>query len=155
VGHDPALVVGGAPAIETAAALGGLEGGREPLLRAAGGHHVVMPVEEHGGRARPVPPVPVHVGVHAGDLQHLDVLHARVPEHLRHRLRGAAHLLRGKAGGGHAGDAAEVHQRPLPVVEPRVQVAQRFPHDAVCRHAHAPIMASASAGSGPSSRDER
>ena len=54
VGHDPALVVGGAPAVETAVALGGLEGGREPLLRAAGGHHVVMPVEEHGGRARPV-----------------------------------------------------------------------------------------------------
>src|SRR2546425_2780803 len=45
VGHDPALVVGGAPAVETAVALGGLEGGREPLLRAAGGHHVVMPVE--------------------------------------------------------------------------------------------------------------
>jgi len=141
VGHDPALVVGGAPAIETAAALGGLEGGREPLLRAAGGHHVVMAVEEHGGRARPVQPVPVHVGMHAGDLQHLDVLHARVAERLRHRLRGAAHLLRGKAGGGHAGDAAEVHQRLLPVVEPRVQIAERFPHDAVRRHAHAPIMA--------------
>lgn len=59
----------------------------------------------------------------AGDLQHLDVLHARVAERLRHRLRGAAHLLRGKAGGGHAGDAAEVHQRLLPVVEPRLQVA--------------------------------
>lgn len=63
-----------AQAVETAAALGGLEGGREPLLRAAGGLHVVMPVEEHGGRVRPVPPVPVHVGMHAGDLQHLDVL---------------------------------------------------------------------------------
>jgi hypothetical protein len=79
--------------------------------------------------------------MHAGDLQHLDVLHARVAERLRHRLRGAAHLLRGKAGGGHAGDAAEVHQRLLPVVEPRVQIAERFPHDAVRRHAHAPIMA--------------
>jgi hypothetical protein len=77
--------------------------------------------------------------MHAGDLQRLDVLHARVAERLRHRLRGAAHLLRRKAGGGYAGDAAEVHQRLLPVVEPRVQVAQRSSHDAVRRHAHAPI----------------
>jgi len=140
VGHDPALVVGGAPAVEPAAALGGLEGGREPVLRAAGRHHVVVPVEEHAGRVRPMQPLPVHVGVHAGDLQHLDVLHARVAERLRHRLRGAAHLLRGKAGGGDAGDAAEVHQGLPPVAEPRVQVAQRVPHDAARRHAQARFM---------------
>ncbi len=102
----------------------------------------MVAVEEHGGRAWAVPPVAVDVRVHAGDLQQLHVLDAGIPESLRHRLRGAAHLFGGKARRRHTGDAAEVHQRLLPVVEPRVQVAERLPHQAVRRrHAHAPIMA--------------
>jgi hypothetical protein len=79
---------------------------------------------------------------HAGDLQRLHVLDARVAEGLRHRLGGAPDLLGGKARGRHAGDAAKVHECLLPVIELRVEIAQSLAHHAVgLRHAHAPIMA--------------
>jgi hypothetical protein len=119
-----------------------------------------MPVEEHGGRTRPVQPVAVHVGMHAGDLEHLDVLDAGVAECLHHRVRGAAHLLGRKARGRHAGDAAEIHQRVLPVIEPRVQIGERLPNDAAgLRHAHTPTVSdtssSASAARTPSDSTRR
>ena len=52
VGHAPALVVGGAAAVQAAAALGGLEGRGLPLLRPPGRLHVVVAVEQDRGRAR-------------------------------------------------------------------------------------------------------
>ena len=86
----------------------------------------MVAVEEHGGHDRAVLPIAVDVRVHAGDLQHLHVLDAGIPERLRHRLRGATHLLGGKARRRHAGDAAQGHQGFPPVIEPCVRSPSAF-----------------------------
>ena len=114
-----ALVVGGAAAVEPAA--------RAPWARRpASSHfsgrpgrlHVVVAVEEDGRRARLVQPVAVDVGVHARDLQDL----RRSPRPASRSASAMASAERrtssgGKPVGGDAGDARQLDQRPLEVVE--------------------------------------
>ena len=51
MGHHPSLVVGGAAAVEPPPALDRLEGRTGPVGGIAGGLHIVVGIEEHGGAA--------------------------------------------------------------------------------------------------------
>ena len=66
-----------------------------------------------------------------GNLEHLDVLDAHAPHGLGDRVGGAADLGGGKAGGGDAGNARQLDQRLLEVVEMAVEVVKGRLHVAV------------------------
>src|SRR6185295_13564209 len=106
-------------------------GRAQPLLGTPGRLHVVVAVEQDGGRAGLVQPVAVDVGMDARDLEDLDVLDPYAAHRVRDRVGGAADLGRGKALGGNAGYPREVDQGLLKVVEVPLEVVEGPLHGAV------------------------
>ena len=126
VGHDPALVVGDAAAVEPAALLHRLEGRRGPARLVAHRLHVVVAIEEHGGRALRVQEVAVDVGVHALEGQDLDVLDPHRAQGVGHRGGRLLDRLLWKGTGGDARDLRQFDQGLLEGLEVLFQVGQRF-----------------------------
>ena len=92
MGDDAGLVVGGAAAVETAAALGRLERRGVPVGGVVLGLHVVVGVEQHRRRALRPGLVRDHRRGAALGAHDVDVGEALGPEQLGHGLGAALHL---------------------------------------------------------------
>jgi hypothetical protein len=114
VGRDSGLVVGGSPAVQPAAALGGLERRTVPVALVPRRLHVVVGVQQHGGRPRGRW-VPGHDRRPPARLDHLDVREAHRPQQTCHRLGAAGHLRCVAVDVAHGRDADQVLE---PAVDP-------------------------------------
>ena len=106
--HDDArLVVGGAAAVQAAGALRRLERGARPSRLVAGRLHVVVRVEQDGGRAGRRGARRVDDRRSTRDLEQLDTRHAGRPQEIRDGRRRLARRRLGEALEGHRGQAHE------------------------------------------------
>ncbi len=112
VQQDSGLVVNHAASVETTVGANGrLEGGALPVFRATGRLHVVMGIDQRGGRVRPrIQPVGDHIGMCAIEPEDLDAPQTDIVQQFRGVNCGAFDLGGVETRRRHAGNSSQLDQ---------------------------------------------